>query len=87
MNIAKIMEILPDTVKMDIIDFSDVKMKTGKTGTRILLDRILTDNEKSLMNNKHIIGLDCIATHQYAPEIKKSYFYIVWKGVNKYGIY
>lgn len=77
MNIAKIMEILPDTVKMDIIDFSDVKMKTGKTGTRILLDRILTDNEKSLMNNKHIIGLDCIAQYRYAPEIKKSYFYIV----------
>lgn len=77
MDISKLMELIPDTVKKDIIDFTDVKMKTGKTGTRILIDRVLTDNEKTLMINKHIIGLDCIASYKYAPEIQKSYFYIV----------
>ena len=77
MNISKLIELLPDTVKTDIIDFSDVKMKTGKNGIRITLDRLLTDTEKQQMNNKHFVGLDCIATYRYAPEIKKSYFYVV----------
>lgn len=77
MNITKIIEILPDTVKMDIIDFTDVRMKSGKTGIRITLDRMLTNAEKIQMNNKHIIGLDCVLTYKYATEIKKSYFYIV----------
>lgn len=77
MNIAKLIELLPDTVKQDIIDFTDVKMKTGKNGTRVTLDRLLTDTEKEQMNNKHFVGLDCIAAYRYAPEIKKSYFYVV----------
>lgn len=77
MNISKLIELLPDTVKTDIIDFSDVKMKTGKNGIRVTLDRLLTDTEKQQMNNKHFIGLDCIAVYRYAPEIKKSYFYVV----------
>lgn len=77
MNISKLIELLPDTVKIDIIDFSDVKMKTGKNGIRVTLNRLLTDAEKQQMNNKHFVGLDCIAVHRYAPEIKKSYFYVV----------
>jgi hypothetical protein len=52
-------------------------MKTGKTGTRVTMDRLLTDDEKQKMQSKHIAGLDCIATYRYAPEIKKSYFYVV----------
>ena len=77
MNITKLIELLPDTVKQDIIDFTDVKMKTGKNGTRVILDRLLTDTEKEQMNNKHFVGLDCIAVYRYAPEIKRSYFYVV----------
>ena len=77
MNISKLIELLPNTVKKDIIDFSDVKMKSGKNGIRVTLDRLLTDTEKQQMNNKHFIGLDCIAVYRYAPEIKKSYFYVV----------
>ena len=77
MNISKLIELLPDTVKTDIIDFSDVKMKTGKNGIRVTLDRLLTDTEKQQMNNNHFVGLDCIAAYRYAPEIKKSYLYVV----------
>lgn len=77
MNITKSIELLPDSVKPDTVDFVQVKMKDGKTGTRVLLDRLLTDTEKQAMTNKHFIGLDCVACHRYAPEIKKSYFYVV----------
>ena len=77
MNVAKLIELLPNSVKVDVVDFQPVKMKNGKTGTRVLLDRLLTETEKLSMKSKHFIGLDCIATYRYAPEIKKSYFYVV----------
>lgn len=77
MNITSIIELVPETVKKDIIDFTDVKMKTGAAGIRVTLDRLLTETEKQKMQHKRIIGLDCIAAYRYAPEIKKSYFYIV----------
>lgn len=77
MDITKLIELLPDSVKPDIADFVQVKMKDGKIGIRVLLDRLLTDTEKQSMINKHFVGLDCVACHRYAPEIKKSYFYVV----------
>ena len=77
MNITKLIELLPDSVKPDTVDFVQVKMKDGKTGTRVLLDRLLTDTEKQAMKSKHFVGLDCVVCHRYAPEIKKSYFYVV----------
>lgn len=77
MNITKLIELLPDSVKPDIADFVQVKMKDGKMGTRVLLDRLLTDTEKQAMKSKHFVGLDCVVCHRYAPEIKKSYFYVV----------
>lgn len=77
MDITKMIDLLPDSVKVDIIDFQDVKMKGGANGTRIVLDRLLTDIEKYKMKNNHIIGVDCITVNKYAPEIKRSYFYIV----------
>ena len=77
MNIVKLVEMLPDTVKPDTVDFQSVKMKDGKTGTRVILDRVLTDTEKQQMTSKHFRGLDCIAQHRYTPEIKRSYFYVV----------
>ena len=77
MSIAKLVELLPDSVKVDIIDFQLVRMKDGRNGTRVVLDRILTDDEKRQMAGGHFIGLDCVAQHRYAPEIKRSYFYVV----------
>lgn len=77
MDITKIVDLLPDSVKIDVIDFQPVKMKTGKPGTRVILDRLLTAAEKEKMQSRHFVGLDCIAVHRYAPEIKHSYFYVI----------
>lgn len=76
MNIEKLIELLPDSVKLDIIDFTDVKLKVGGAAIRVTLDRLLTDEEKSKMQNPHIMGLECVAQYRYAPELKKSYFYV-----------
>lgn len=78
MDITTLIEQLPDSVKVDTIDFQDVRLKTGQSAIRVLIDRLLTDHEKSeMLKNKHFIGLDCIAHHKYAKEIKKSYFYVI----------
>lgn len=36
MNIAALIDLLPDTVKLDTIDFQSVKMKDGKVETRVV---------------------------------------------------
>ena len=51
MNVAELVELLPDSVKLDVIDFQPVEMKSGGVGTRVVLDRILTDAEKAQMLN------------------------------------
>ena len=77
MNITKLIELLPGSVKCDTVDFVTVKLKDGRIATRVLLDRLLTAEEKKSMKSKHFVGLDCVAQYRYAPEIKKSYFYVV----------
>ena len=77
MNAAELIELLPDSVKFAVIDFQLVKMKGGGTGTRIILNRILTDVEKAQMKSERFRGLDCVAQDRYAPEVKRSYFYVV----------
>ena len=77
MDVVALIEMLPDTIKLDVVDFQTVKMKDGEVGIRVTLDRVLTDAEKAQMVSKHFKGLDCVAHHKYAPEIKRSYFYII----------
>lgn len=77
MDVVALIEMLPDSVKLDVVDFQTVKMKDGGVGTRVTLDRVLTDAEKAQMVSECFRGLDCVAHHRYAPEIKRSYFYIV----------
>lgn len=77
MDVVTLIEMLPDSVKLNVVDFQTVKMKDGGVGTRIVLNRILTDAEKAQMVSERFRGLDCVAQHKYAPEIKRSYFYIV----------
>ena len=77
MDAVALIELLPDSVKLDVVDFQTVKMKNGEVGTRVVLDRILTDTEKAQMVSERFKGLDCVAYHRYAPEIKRSYFYVV----------
>lgn len=78
MNITNLIDLLPDSVKVDTIDFQDVQLKSGQYAIRVLLDRLLTDQEKNEMSkSKRFIGIDCVACHRYAKEIKKSYFYVI----------
>lgn len=78
MNIAKMMEILPTSVKMDMVRFEDARMKTGKMGVRITINRLLTDDEKKAMaGNKHIVDLDGVAVFRYSAIAPRSYFYMV----------
>lgn len=77
MNIDRILRGIPESVKKQIIDFTDVTLKDGRRAVRVTMDRLLTDDEKKKMNGKKILGLDCVCTYRYAPEIKKSYFYVV----------
>lgn len=79
MDITRMIEILPPSVKADVIDFTDVKMRTcGVYALRVLIDRLLTPEElKELKSNDRVVaGEDFVASYKYAPEIKKSFFYI-----------
>ena len=77
MDITDLIQLLPETVQHDIIDFHDCKLKDGRDATRITLSRMLTTEEKSLMQGEHFVGINCIAHYKYSPEIEKSYFYFV----------
>ena len=81
LDVTKLIDLLPYSVKKDIQNFADIKLKDGRIATMVLLDRLLTEDEKKQLSSgrckKRIIGLDNIAQYRHAPEIKKSYFYIL----------
>lgn len=78
MNTAKLIESIPPRIKNHVIEYQNVILKGGQSAMRVLLDCTLSPGQKALLqNNKHIIGLECIAQYKYAPEIKHSYFYMV----------
>lgn len=68
---------IPETVMKDIIDIKPVGLNDGRMSTRVTLDRVITEEEREALNNVAIVGKDCVAVHRYAPEIKRSYFYVV----------
>lgn len=49
----------------------------GRSAIRVTIDRLLTQEEKDKMTSKRFVGLDCVGFYKYAPEIRKSYFYVV----------
>lgn len=81
LDITKLIDLLPESVKKDIQDFTDVKLKDGRLATMVLLDRLLTDDEKKTLSSgrckKRILGVNGVAQYRHAPEIKKSFFYIL----------
>lgn len=77
MCIEKLIELLPNSVKCDTVDFKDVRLKDGRSAIRVTIDRLLTQEEKDKMTSKRFVGLDCVGFYKYVPEIKKSYFYVV----------
>lgn len=82
MDVTCLIERLPYSIKGNIIDFTDVLVTIAgkkKRALRVLLDKVLTEDEKdSVRNNKHILNIDGIAQYKYAPEIKHSYFYVLY---------
>ncbi len=80
MNVAKLIERVPDSVKADIcgIEFGQVTYNGERIYCfRVTVDRLLTDDEKTEMKRKRsIFGTDRTYHLAYAPEIKKSLFYI-----------
>lgn len=84
LSISCVVSYVPESVKNVIIDFKDVKLKSGVSAIRVTMDRLLTDEEKEAMRkNKHILGVDCVCTYRWAPEIKQSYFYVSSRIINK----
>ena len=68
---------IPDSVLKDIIDIMPVGLNDGRMSTRVTIDRVITEEEREVLDNVAIVGKDCVAVHRYAPEIKRSYFYVV----------
>lgn len=78
MDITSLIELLPESVKLDTMNFKDVMLKDGRPAMRVTMCRLLTEEEKAVMRKqKRFLGLHLIACHKYAPEIRKSYFYVV----------
>lgn len=78
MDVTKAIEYLPASVKLSVIDLKDVLMKNGKPGLRVTLDRLMADAEKEeLRGCNHIVGVGLVAVHRCAPELQRSYFYVI----------
>lgn len=78
MDIKKVVDLIPESVKYDTMNFEDVILKNGRPATRVTMCRLLTDDELAVMRgNCRFVGVGCIARYRYAPEIRKSYFYVV----------
>lgn len=79
MDITRLMdERIPESIKTNIIDFVDGKLE-GKDVTRVLVDKLFNaDEEEALSKLKFVIyNSNMVCHYRFAPEIKKSYFYIV----------
>lgn len=68
---------IPETVMKDIIDIKPVMLSDSRMSTRVTLDRVITEEEREALDNVATVGKDCVAVHRYAPELKRSYFYVV----------
>lgn len=78
MDIKKVVDLIPESVKCDTMNFEDVTLKDGRPAMRVTMCRLLTEEELAAMRKeKHFLGLRLITRHKYAPEIRKSYFYVV----------
>lgn len=77
MGIAELLEKLPKSIQKEIIDFQDMVLKDGRDAIRITVDRILSESERAELIKAGAIGVNCICQHRYAPEIKRSYFYML----------
>jgi hypothetical protein len=72
-TVARIVESLPDSIKHDVTDILDIRLKNGKSALRLMIGRLLTDDEKDeLRRRKSVYGFGS-GHYNYAPEIKHSF--------------
>ena len=72
-TVARIVESLPDGIKRDVMDIRDVRMSNGKSCIRLMLDRLLTEDEKSELRRRRSVKGFGSGYYNYAPEIKHSF--------------
>ena len=72
-TVARIVESLPDGIKRDVMDIRDVRMSNGKSCIRLMLDRLLTEDEKSELRRRRSVRGFGQGYYNYAPEIKHSF--------------
>lgn len=71
-------ELLPPTIFRDILRFEDVWLDSGEKAVRITMDRLISEAEEAVMSkNPKLVGVGSVAAYRYAPEIRKSYFYVL----------
>lgn len=76
MYYERILCVLPESVRCDIIDICEGTID-GRRVLRVTLDRLLKDHEKDVMRScKRIQNIENRCCYRYAKEIEKSYFYI-----------
>ena len=56
MDIKKVVDLLPESVKYDTMNFEDVMLKDGRLAMRVTMCRLLADDELATMRGKHQRG-------------------------------
>lgn len=49
MSITKLIELLPDSVKCDTVDFKDVRLMDGRSAIRVTTSLFITSNSLSFL--------------------------------------
>ena len=75
-DIKVLIERVPDDLKLHIDDFAVARSSGGQSYWRVVLDCLLSEDESEKL--RKIRGVAFVGTchYRYAPEIKKTYFYI-----------
>ena len=70
---------IPLTIRQDIAYIESGRLNKKYDCLRITMDRLLTETEKNVLKeNPYIRHVDSVCSFKYAPELKKSVFYITY---------
>lgn len=80
-SIFSLIENLPSSVKCHIVDFQDVKLKTGHKALRVILDKLLTEyTARELISAKETILADlhflAVINEKTTPAERAIYSYL-----------
>lgn len=82
MDATVLIETLPTSVKLDVVNLREGQVKEGEfKGQHVIavyLNRLLTENEKTeLRKNKRIQELDQVWYKMKTPDVKMSCFWVI----------